>query len=130
MRSLNIENGLPFTEITLQHNANSITISKALIDTGSMSTIISAEFALELNLQPEQNDKIHPIRGIGGMEYVYEKSIESIIIDNTKVSNFILQIGAMDYGFDINAIIGYDLLNKASIIIDSGSHLIYLSSEK
>jgi predicted aspartyl protease len=40
MMPLNIADGLPFVEITLRHSTISITIHKALIDTGSMSTII------------------------------------------------------------------------------------------
>ena len=101
MIKLYIDSGLPFAEIILLHNNKTLVINKALIDTGSMSTIISTEYALELDLHPEANDTIRTIRGVGGIEYVYEKSVDTLKIDTEKVSSFKLQIGAMDYGFNI-----------------------------
>lgn len=42
--------GLPFAEIDLVHSEKSVTLSKVLIDTGSATTIISTETAIELGL--------------------------------------------------------------------------------
>ena len=128
MIKLYIDSGLPFAEIILLHNNKHLVINKALIDTGSMSTIISTDYALELDLQPEANDTIRPIRGVGGIEYVYEKNVDTLKIDTEQVSNYKLQIGAMDYGFNINAIVGFDLLSKAKIILDTGNQILFSSN--
>lgn len=63
-------------------------------------------------------DVIRRIRGIGGTEYVYEKHIDRIQLDTKKLNNFRIQIGDMDYGFDIDGILGMDYLVKSKVVID------------
>lgn len=89
------------------------------LDTGSMSTIISTETASMLGLKPELDDKLHTICGVGGAEYVYEKLVESIELDKSIISSIEIQVGAMDYGFEINAIIGMDYLRASGAVIDT-----------
>lgn len=72
MINLHLRDGLPFTEVILRHKNKVVTISDVLIDTGSVSTIISTEIASVFDLKPERDDKIHAICGVGGTEYVYE----------------------------------------------------------
>jgi len=49
---------------------------------------------------------------------VYRKSLQKIIIGEFCISNFSVEIGAMDYGFDINGIIGMDFLIKSKCVVD------------
>jgi hypothetical protein len=39
---------------------------------------------------------------VGGTEYVYEKRIDAIELDQSVASEIKIQIGAMDYGFEIS----------------------------
>jgi hypothetical protein len=50
------EYGLPFVETVLSHQEKSVCSGKFLIDTGSASTLISAEIAVELGLGPAPSD--------------------------------------------------------------------------
>lgn len=43
------------------------------------------------------------------------------------VSNLKLDVGAMDYGFDIDAILGMDFLKKAKVVIDIDKMMLYSS---
>lgn len=115
-----LRDGLPFTEVILRHKNKAVTISNVLIDTGSVSTIVSTDIALIFGLKPEHDDRIHAICGVGGTEYVYEKEVETIEIGQSIASKHKTQIGAMDYGFEINMIIGMDLLMKLSATVDLG----------
>jgi len=115
---LKLKYGLPFTNVVLTHNGKSLSFDNFLIDTGSASTIIAAEIAVELSLGPEPFDAIRKIRGIGGTEYVYEKHIDIIQLDAKKLSNFKIQIGDMEYGFNINGILGMNFLMESKAIID------------
>ena len=63
-------------------------------------------------------DAIRRIRGVGGTEYVYEKHIDRIQLGTKKLNNFRIQIGDMDYGFDIDGILGMDYLVKSKVVID------------
>lgn len=58
------------------------------------------------------------MRGVGGTEYVFTKTIDGIIVAGTKVNKPSIQSGAMDYGFEIDGILGMDLLTKLYAIID------------
>ncbi len=70
--------GLPFTEICFVNGENSVKLSKVLIDTGSKTSIISTETAIELGLAQQPDDEVNIVRGIGGIESVYEKRVRRI----------------------------------------------------
>lgn len=112
------KHNLPFISICIESNDKSIIIDNALIDTGSMSTIISADSLYSLGIKAESNDKLHSVSGVGGSEFVFEKTIEKLKIADVLVSNMKVQVGAMDYGFEINAILGMDFLKLTKSIID------------
>jgi predicted aspartyl protease len=110
--------GLPFAEIELFNSGKSVKLSKVLIDTGSATTIISTETAIDLGLGPQPDDELNIVRGVGGVETVYEKRVENIILDTAKMRNFKVDVGAMQYGFEIDAIVGMDILKEAKAIVN------------
>ena len=122
---LKIVYGLPFVDVVLTYKGKKVLLANVLVDTGSASTIISADTAVELDLEPGPYDKIRRIHGVGGTEFVYEKNIDGIELDSIVVSNFKIQVGAMDYGFEINAILGMDFLMAANIVLDIGKRILY-----
>jgi predicted aspartyl protease len=110
--------GLPFAVVTLIHKGKLLIFDNFLIGTGSASTILAAEIAVNLELGPEPLDIIRKIRGVGGTEFVYEKHIDRIQLGTKELTHFTIQIGDMDYGFDIDGIIGMDYLIKSKAVID------------
>lgn len=60
----------------------------------------------------------NPISGVGGSEFVFSKTVDSIKIGKTEVKDFTLEIGAMNYGFDLDGIIGLDLLQQIKALIN------------
>lgn len=69
---------------------------------------------------PEGNDIVDIIRGIGGVEYVYTKCLDSIIVDEAILKDFQVEIGNMDYGMEIDGILGFNFLKQAGTVIDTG----------
>jgi hypothetical protein len=67
-----------------------------------------------------QNQRIFYIlvRGIGGTEVVFTRQVDHLQIDQQSLIKFEIEIGGMDYGFDINGILGMDFLMKAGAIIN------------
>jgi predicted aspartyl protease len=122
---INSKYGLPFSEVVLTHKGKSKSSDKFLIDTGSASTLISAEMAVQLGLGPEPNDVIREIRGVGGTEFVYEKYIDAIQIGSKVINHFKIQIGDMDYGFEMDGIIGYNYLTEAKLTINLENLIIF-----
>ncbi len=123
-----LKHGLPFVEMVFIHRGVERTVSNILIDTGSAATLLSAEVALEIGLEPELTDVIRTMRGIGGEEYVYEKKIERLKLDTASVRNYTIQIGDMDYGLDINGILGTDFLLVAGAVIDMRKRELYVNT--
>ena len=110
--------GLPFISLTILHNNESILIENVLIDTGSASTIVKGDILEEIGVRPEDDDLLGSISGVGGCESVYLKRIDGIQIGELVINDFTIDVGIMDYGFDINGIIGMDLLSKIYSNID------------
>lgn len=72
----------------------------------------------ELGITIEKDDIIETISGVGGVEFVFEKIINRINLGNSVISNFIIEVGAMDYGFEIDGVIGMNFLKVMGAIID------------
>lgn len=79
----------------------------------------------EIGITIEREDTIETISGVGGVEFVYKKNIDKIIFGNVHVKNFNIEIGVMDYGFEINGIIGIDFMKHIGAIIDLDKMVVY-----
>jgi hypothetical protein len=121
---LTIKYNLPFVSIQVKLGINQLKISNILIDTGSASSILSADILEPLGVSPKPNERLKKIRGIGGTEIVYEKKIDFIIIDKCEIPDFPIQIGAMNYGFQINGILSMDFMKRSKAMIDIDNDVI------
>lgn len=64
---------------------------------------------------------IRRIRGVGGTEFVFSKRVDELSVGDLSVSHFDIEVGAMDYGFDLDGIIGLDFLRAVRAKIDLGA---------
>ncbi|HRV92078.1 MAG TPA: retropepsin-like aspartic protease, partial [Anaerolineae bacterium] len=110
---LALKNDLPFATVMVNHQGETVTISNVLVDTGSATTIFSADMMALVHIVPSPEDILFTIRGVGGTEVVFTRTIERIQIAELSLSQFDVEIGGMDYGFDINGILGMDFLRQA-----------------
>ena len=115
---IRLQDGLPFVTITLGYRGQQLLLDNVLLDTGSAGTIFSADKVASMGVQYEPEDMVHRIRGVGGTEFVFTKRMDRIRLDNLDVSSFEIEIGAMDYGYEIDGIIGVDFLIQVGAIID------------
>ena len=69
------------------------------------------------------------LHGIGGTEIVFTKWFDSVSLGDSSVSPCRIQIGVMDYGIEIQGILGFDFIRAAHLVIDSVEMEIY-SKEK
>jgi len=109
---------LPFIKIKVGYRNLSIDIPNILLDTGSATTILNADILYSIGVKPEANDTTSQIVGIGGEESVYHKIIDFIQLDNKLLYDFKIDVGILDYGFEIDGILGMDFLLEANAIID------------
>lgn len=112
--------GLPFVNITVVFRGRELKLEKVLLDTGSASTLLNADIVREMGMVPEGNDIVDMIRGVGGVEYVYTKYLDSIIVDEAILNDFQVEIGNMDYGIEMDGILGFNFLKQAGSVVDAG----------
>ncbi len=113
-----LKHNLPFITITVAYKGNVIDIPNVVIDTGSYSTIISADIVASVGIVPASEDRPYTVRGIGGTEVVFTRRIDYLQAGECRISDFEIEIGGMDYGFEINGIIGMDFLIFAGAVIN------------
>ncbi|MFH1563929.1 MAG: retropepsin-like aspartic protease [Nitrospirota bacterium] len=115
---IHIREGLPFITVTLVYQGNRLDFKEALIDTGSAGSVFSANKAASIGLVAEPFDSIRQIRGVGGVEFVFVRRIDSLVMGELEVKDFEVEFGVMDYGFEIEGIVGMDFLTQSGAVID------------
>jgi hypothetical protein len=115
---IQVRDGLPYVTVTLLYRGQQIDLANVLLDTGSAGTLFAADQVLAIGLQYEADDLVQRIRGVGGAEFVFIKRIDRLSVGELQVSDFDIEVGAMDYGFAIDGIIGTDFLLQVGAVID------------
>ncbi|MCP4256208.1 MAG: hypothetical protein GY774_01620 [Planctomycetes bacterium] len=115
---IRLRDGLPYVTASLAYQEQQLSFRNVLLDTGSAGAIFSTDKVLTIDLTYEPDDSVHRIRGIGGTEFVFTKRVDCLAVGELQVNDFQIEVGAMDYGFDIDGIIGMDFLIQVGAIID------------
>ncbi|SHI06057.1 retropepsin-like aspartic protease [Clostridium grantii] len=118
MIKLYFKYGLPFCSIKVTYKGKEMQLDDILLDTGSGGTVLKMEKVEDIGITIEEDDVIETISGVGGSEFVYKKYLDSISLGDLNIDNFKVEIGVMDYGFDINGILGMNFLKSIKAIID------------
>ncbi len=113
-----LRDSLPFVAVTVEHNGRMVEIPDVLVDTGSASTLLAADSLVDVGIEPSADDTLHAIRGVGGVEVVYVRTVDFLKVGESRVADFEIEVGGMDYGFDINGILGMDFLRSAGAVMD------------
>jgi predicted aspartyl protease len=127
MMQFQLVDSLPFVTLQVAYLGQSISISNVLLDTGSASTILSADSLEPLSIYPAEDDVLHTIRGVGGTEVVYLRQVDFLQLGDKRLPNFAIEVGGMDYGFTINGILGMDFLLQAGAVIHLATRQITFS---
>jgi len=103
------------------HAGSVIEVRDVLVDTGAASSVLNADLAADAGdagIFAGHADKLRVLRGVGGGEYVFVRQIARVAVDGHGLDHFDLEIGEMDYGFDLGGILGMDFLRASGAIID------------
>jgi hypothetical protein len=115
---LTLRGDLPFASLSLTHRGQQVLQRNALIDTGAASTVVSADAVGDVGIYLEPGDGLRMLRGIGGREFVFVRRVDQVALGEHRIAGFDVEIGDMNYGFEIDAIIGMDLLRATGAIIN------------
>jgi predicted aspartyl protease len=117
---IRLEGGLPFVTVSLTYRETELTLDGVLLDTGSGASVFAADEVARLGLVPEPTDVLRRVVGVGGAEFVFSKRVEKLTLGDLSAENFEIQVGAMDYGFPIQGLLGMDFLLRSAAIINLG----------
>jgi predicted aspartyl protease len=115
---LTLKYSLPFVTVTLAYRQTEVEVPHVLVDTGSARTIFAADVVAPVGLIPEPEDALLTVRGVGGTEVVFSRVVDRVQVGRRAVEQFEVEIGGMDYGFEINGILGMDFLTRTGAIIN------------
>ena len=115
---LALKYNLPFTTVKIAYGDAEIKVTDVLVDTGSASTILAADVVAQIGIVPELQDVPRVIRGVGGTEVVFSRQVDRLQVGNKGIAGFEIEVGGMDYGFEINGILGTDFLVRMGAVID------------
>ena len=113
-----LRDGLPFIAMTLEFRGRRLVFENVLLDTGSAGTVFATDRMADLGLVYEAEDTVHRIRGVGGAEFVFSKRVDSLTVERLRAADFEIEVGAMDYGFTLDGIVGVDWLTQIGAVID------------
>jgi len=123
--SIRVHDGLPYVTVTFWYQGRSLPLANVLVDTGSAGTVFAADVVLAIGLQYEPQDAVYRIHGVGGAEFVFAKQIERLSLGPLQVNDFVIEVGAMDYGLDLDGILGMDFLLRVGAVIDLAALRLY-----
>lgn len=115
------KNHLPIISLTIETDDGTMSLENVLIDTGAASSLFNVDHIFENGMSITPNDTICKMIGIGGAEFVIQRQINSITLAGNKITNPTVQFGEMDYGFELDGILGVDILKQMSTLIDFGT---------
>jgi predicted aspartyl protease len=113
-----LKGSLPFITITVAYKGKTIEIPDILVDTGSASTILATDRLADIDIKPAVEDVLHTIRGVGGVEVVFLRAVDYLKVGERSIAEFEIEVGGMDYGFNINGILGMDFLVASGAVIN------------
>lgn len=129
LMKVSLRGGLPFIQVEIHYQGQIARVENTLLDTGSMGSVFSADRLIAIGLSFSLEDNIRRICGVGGSEFVFTKRIEKLVLGDFEIPNVDIEVGAMDYGFEINGIIGMDILTNIGAIIDLSKQEIRIANE-
>lgn len=115
---LSLTDDLPFVTLSLSYHGQVVEAQHVLVDTGSATTMMAADVVADIQITPSADDELYVIRGVGGSEVVFSRVVDYLQIGECKLPEFEVEVGGMDYGFEIDGILGMDALMQMGAVID------------
>ncbi|AHV95116.1 retropepsin-like aspartic protease [Paenibacillus sabinae] len=121
---IDVRYGLPFTEVIICYRGEELHLNNFLLDTGLAGTIFNADVVDDIGVKIEPGYFLNKIRGVGGVEVVYSKQFDFVSTGEASLEGFEVEIGEIDYGMEIDGILGFDFIQSAGLVIDSKELLV------
>ena len=119
MIKLRHEHGLILCSLDITINNDELHLENVLVDTGSATTLINSDY---INL--DGTEIIRNAHGVGGYETILKKRINVFKINGLELKNFEISLGEMDYGIELDCLLGLDVLETLGADINIKNHTL------
>ena len=109
---------LIFTSLKLTHKGRSKVVDRLVVDTGAAKSFISIDAVDDIDISFEDGDHITTIYGIGGPDNSFQKLLDCIEFGSKKFEQYKVDFGAFRGDYNINGLIGLDILKDSGMTID------------
>lgn len=116
--NINYDGQLIYASLKIVYKGKEKVIDKLVVDTGAAKTFISVDAVEDISLVFEDGDYITTVYGIGGPDNSFQKSIEKVEFGDKTFEGYTIDFGAFPGDYDINGLIGLDLLTASEVIMD------------
>lgn len=113
MIKLRYQHTLLFCSLDLKIDNKDLHLENILIDTGSATTLINSDY-----INFDGSEEFIDIHGVGGYEAVLRKNFKTFLINDFSINDINLCVGNLDYGIDIDLLIGLDILKALNADIN------------
>jgi hypothetical protein len=121
-----LRHGLIYVPVLIDYAGQQVAL-RAIVDTGSAGTAANINL---FNIDYGRDARIRDLVGIGGKERVIVQQVERIHVGDATCELFPVEFTDMDGAFDIEAIVGGDLLDRLGAIIDYPARQILWSDTR
>ena len=118
---LTLRDDLLLVPVIVAYQGRQVQIPDLVVDTGSATTMISTDAVAQVGIVPEPQDTLHVVRGLGGSEVVFSRRVDCLLIGPRAVEQYEVEVGGIDAAFDINGILGLDVLLQTGAVLDLGA---------
>ena len=115
---------LIYASVKLTHKGRSKVVDRLVVDTGAAKSFISIDAVDDIDISFEDGDYITTVYGIGGPDNSFQKLLDCIEFGSRKFEHYKIDFGAFHGDYDINGLIGLDLLKDAGVTIDLKNMII------
>lgn len=115
--------GLLLASLIVTYKGQSSVIERMAIDTGAAHTVVVSDAVDEMGIFFEFGDHINRSLGVGGTDYAFEKTVDSLEFGGFQMTDKPLDFGHIDW--DINGLIGLDILIPGRFVIDFDEMELY-----
>ncbi len=115
---LTLRDGLILAPATVVYGRQKMQTPDLVVDTGSATTMLSADLVAQIGITPELDDVLHVVRGLGGAEVVFSWRVDCLQVGTRAVKEFEIEVGGIDEAFGIEGILGMDFLVQTGAIIN------------
>ena len=115
---ISFDGQLIYASLKLVYKGTSKVINKLVVDTGAANTLIALDKVEDIKLSYEDEDFITTFYGVSGPGDSFEKILDYVEFGSKRFSGYKVDFGSFSGGYDINGLIGLDLLKDAGVTID------------